>query len=145
MEVRIGSFSEVPRTGELYAMFDGLYEDGVVFEDYERILAQHPIVFVERKGVFCGFFTITPDGEYAEIHAYILPSQRRMSVKVMRYALDLAHKTGLTPMTKVSGDYPHIKRYLEMLGSRVFKVEHNSVMKRGVVYDRFYLSHKIGE
>lgn len=145
MKVRIGKFDEVPRTGELYAMFDGLCEDGVVFEDYERMLSSCPLLIVENKGEMCGFLTMDPNGPYIETHIYLLPSKRRVAVKLMRYAIDLAHRVGMIPMTSVSSDYPHIKRCLELLGLRVYKTVNNNVIKKGVAYDRFYLSHSLGE
>lgn len=74
-----------------------------------------------------------------DAHILLLPSKRRLSVKVMRYVIDIIQRAGKVPMTSVSGDYPHIKRCLEILGLTVSKVEHNSIIKNGVSYDRTFM------
>lgn len=76
---------------------------------------------------------------HIDAHILLLPSKRRLSVKVMRYVIDIIQRAGKIPLTSVSGDYPHIKRCLEILGLTVFKVEQNSIIKHGVSYDRVFM------
>lgn len=140
MEIHLGKFSEVPGYLGLTQLFDGIVDDSTNMDRFLNEFVERTVLLIYDKEEFCGMVTMDPvEDKFIESHILLLPSKRRLSVKVMRYVIDITQKAGRVPMTSVSGDYPHIKRCLEILGLTVSKVEHNSIIKNGVSYDRTFM------
>lgn len=141
MEVHLGKFTEVPNYRDLTELFDGIVDDSTTKEELLKEFEERSVLLIYDKDEFCGMVTmdLVEDTDYVDTHILLFPSKRRLSVKVMRYLIKLIQKSGKIPMTSVSGDYPHIKRCLELIGLSVLKVEHNSIIKHSVSYDRVFM------
>lgn len=141
MDLHLGKFTEVPHYEDYSILFDGIVDDSTNMEQLLKEFAKRTVLLIYDKDEFCGIVTIdlVDDTDYLDTHILLLPSKRRLSVKVMRYLIKLIQKSGKIPMTSVSGDYPYIKRCLELIGLTVHKVEQNSIIKNGVSYDRIFM------
>lgn len=140
MDIFLGKFSEVSDHTAYTELFDGIVDDSTTKEQLLAEFAERGVLLIYDNNKFCGMVTMDPvEDIYIDTHILLLPSQRRLSVKVMRYLISVIQKAGKIPMTSVSGDYPHIKRCLEIVGLTVFKVEYNSIIKNGVAYDRIFM------
>lgn len=141
MKIHLGKFTEVPNYEDYSLLFDGIVDDSTTKEQLLSEFAERHVLLVYDKDEFCGMVTMdqVDDTDYLDTHILLLPSKRKLSVKVMRYLIQLIQEAGKIPMTSVSGDYPHIKRCLELIGLTVHKVEQNSIIKCGVSYDRTFM------
>lgn len=141
MRYCLGKFCDIPNYEEYTTLFDGIVDDSTNMEQLLAEFAERTVLLIYDKDEFCGMVTMDPvdDTDYIDTHILLLPSKRRLSVKVMRYLIQLIQRAGKIPMTSVSGDYPHIKRCLEILGLTVSKVEQNSIIKHSVSYDRVFM------
>lgn len=142
MELRIGHFAEVEHMDGVGDLFSGIIDDRTSLEEYKNALSSRLLFIITDKDEFCGIVTAElVDPNYLETHILLRPSKRSLSVKVMREVIRLTKEKGKVPMTNVSGDYPHIKRCLEILGLTVFKVEQGAIIKGGIPYDRIYMEY----
>lgn len=140
MNIRLGKFDEVPGYKGLTHLFDGIVDDSTSHQQLLDEFLVRDVLLIYDNEEFCGMVTMDPyEDLYIDAHILLLPTKRKLSVKVMRYVIDIIQRAGKIPLTSVSGDYPHIKRCLLILGLSVFKVENNSIIKNGVSYDRIFM------
>lgn len=141
MEIHLGKLTDVPNYKDFHVLFDGIVDDSTTKDALMKEFSERNVLLIYDNEVFCGCVTmdVIEDTDYIDTHILLLPSQRRLSVKVMRYLIDKIQKAGKIPMTSVSGDVPHVKRCLEILSFSVSKVEYNSIVKNGVSYDRIFM------
>lgn len=139
MNISLGRLEEVEVSDEL---FSGVINDEQSVEDVRNRLSSLPLVIVRDGEEVCGFASLeVVNDDYIESHIFLYPHKRKFSVKLVRLLIDLIWKTGKIPLTSVTGDFPHIIRFLEICGFDTIKVDKNSVKKNGQTYDRFFLSH----
>lgn len=142
MKLELGYFSEVANNEMIDALFSGIVDDECSLEEFKDELSSRLVFIITDKDEFCGIVTAElVDPNYLETHILLHPTKRSLSVKVMREVIRLTKEGGKIPMTNVSGDYPHIKRCLEILGLTVFKVEKDAIKKGGKSYDRIFMEY----
>lgn len=142
MKLELGYFSEVESHPDIDALFSGILDDECSLEEFKNELSSKLLFIITDKDEFCGIVTaelVYPN--YLETHILLHPTKRSLSVKVMKEVIRITKEGGKVPMTNVSGDYPHIKRCLEILGLTVFKIEKGAIKKGGIPYDRIYLEY----
>lgn len=131
----------MPHTEETVQMLDTLVPDGtdpIELENFLRCLPTYAVFTGE--GSFCGFFTKEEVSDVVEIHCYILPSKRKVSMTLLRTLYKELTSKGLTIKTSVFSHFGYIIRVLQMLGFNVTNTEKGVATKGGKPFDVIYLT-----
>lgn len=146
MEIDFGTFEDVPKNEAMMEMFQGLYHYDTYtgcdagWEFYQELLSGRTLILVRDNGEVMGFATIDlKEPNYTEGHLYFPKGNRRHTVTLMKNLIRRTKELGRVPYTSVTSDYPHIKKCLEILGFREFRVDENRIEKEGRTFDLIHL------
>lgn len=88
-----------------------------------------------------GFYTLETDSLFGEGHAYIFPAFRSKSSRVLRYMIEHVGQLGLIPKTTATSDFPHVVKFLKMLGFTQMGVEKGGIEKSSGPVDVTYFMY----
>lgn len=85
------------------------------------------------------FYTIAQDGYFGEGHAYIFKAHRKRSKVIIKLMVMQVKAMGLIPKTSATSDFPHVVKFLKMLGFTEVGVEKGGIIKSTGPVDVTYL------
>lgn len=140
MEYVRSSAQEMALHQEALDIIETLIPADYIVEQWLYDLDEHETVWkvVEGEEVL-GFYTLALEKFFGEGHAYIFPSHRRKSFKVSRMMIDHVKSLGRIPKTTATSDFPHVVKFLKMLGFTQVGVETGGITKASGPVDIIYL------
>ncbi|MGL5013664.1 MAG: hypothetical protein ACRC6V_05150 [Bacteroidales bacterium] len=118
-----------------------LHTDSTV-EGWLSYLDNHESVWkVIKEGEVVGFYTIRFEDLFAEGHPYFFKSHRRYSAAISKVMIDHIRSLGFIPKTTSTSDFPHIPRFLKMLGFTQVGVEKGGIIKPKGPVDVIYFMY----
>lgn len=111
-------------------------------QDWLDYLDKHESVWkVEQDGVVLGFYTLRLEQFFGEGHAYFFRAHRRHSFAISKLMIQHVLSLGLIPKTTATSDFPHVVKFLKMLGFTQVGVETGGIIKPKGPVDIIYLMY----
>ncbi|MGL5013543.1 MAG: hypothetical protein ACRC6V_04525 [Bacteroidales bacterium] len=107
-----------------------LLHKGSTVEEWLDYLDKHESVWkVIKEGEVIGFYTLRFEDFFAEGHPYFFQSYRKYSPTISKMMISHIKSMGFIPKTTSTSDFPHISRFLRMLGFTQVAVEEGGITK----------------
>lgn len=127
------SFNGIPKDDEYEAVLDGLLDDRSSFWEIESYLQSCELFKLYAGKEYIGFYSVE-NGR--EIHFYILPSQRKHSIRALKYVESITPK----PIsTSVYGTHTHVTKLLQRMGFQLVGVQSKAYLKDGNYYAVYFM------
>lgn len=136
------SFDDMPHTVEMLDVIKTSKLDCIPVEDFFDFLRKAATFGVYDKGEFCGFFLELFKGDHVEIHCFIYPSKRRVSIKLMHSIYESVTARGLYIETTIFSTHSHIAKLMEYRNFKEIGREIGYGTVGGVPIDLIYVSNK---
>lgn len=136
------SFDDMPHTSETVEVIRGVMYDDMDYDNYVCFLKNCSTFGVYDKGEFCGFFIELFKGDHIEIHCFVYPSKRKVSIKLMHSILESATKRGLYIETTVIDSFSYVARYMKFYGFKEVARKSDYSTINGKSVGLIYLSNK---
>lgn len=107
------AYDDMPHTEETEEVILSAKLDHLPLEGFKHYLRTSQLFCVFDKGEMVGFYLEDSHYDHVEIHCFVYPSQRKSAIPLMKLIKD---NSTLPIKTYVFSCYPHIKRYLQMIG-----------------------------
>ncbi|MGL5964468.1 MAG: hypothetical protein ACRCZ2_08770 [Fusobacteriaceae bacterium] len=136
------SSQEMALHQEMLDIIETLIPADSTVEEWLNYLDKHESVWkVEKEGVVLGFYTLRPEQLFGEGHAYFFRAHRRHSFAISRLMIAHVLSLGLIPKTTATSDFPHVVKFLKMLGFTQVGVELDGIIKPKGPVDVVYLMY----
>ncbi|MGL5012772.1 MAG: hypothetical protein ACRC6V_00565 [Bacteroidales bacterium] len=135
------STTEMSEYKEALDIVKTLLHSGLTVEGWLKYLEENEEVWKVVMGdKVLGFYTLSLEPLFGEGHAYIFPSYRRFSSRFLKLMIEHVLSTGRFPKTTATSDFPHVVRFLKMLGFTEVGVEKGGMVKdHGLVDVTYFL------
>lgn len=136
MECMRLSFEELILNKDLSNLIYATKDDRYTEQDCIEALKHSQIYIIMTGETVIGFYTIDPLGDAVEAHAYILPSQRKFSLSVLRHIINTYPNIN----TSVYGTHSHVLKFLLKKSFIVTETLEDALVKDGKFHNVWLLS-----
>ncbi|MGL5964497.1 MAG: hypothetical protein ACRCZ2_08935 [Fusobacteriaceae bacterium] len=113
-----------------------------IVEQWLYDLDEHESVWkVVKNDEVLGFYTLRLEPFFGEGHAYFFRAHRKHSFAISRLMIEHVLSLGLIPKTTATSDFPHVVKFLKMLGFTQVGVETGGIIKAKGPVDVTYLMY----
>ncbi|MGL5015837.1 MAG: hypothetical protein ACRC6V_16380 [Bacteroidales bacterium] len=136
------SAKEMSEYEEAVDIVKTLLHSNSTVEDWFSYLDDHETVWkVVKEDEVVGFYTVRFEDLFAEGHPYFFKSHRRYSSAISKMMINHIRSLGFIPKTTSTSDFPHIPRFLKMLGFTQVGVEKGGIIKPNGPVDVIYFMY----
>ena len=136
------SAKEMALHQEMLDIIETLMPVNSTVEEWLDYLDEHESVWkvVDGEEVL-GFYTLRLEQFFGEGHAYFFRAKRRHSFAISRMMIAHVKSLGRIPKTTATSDFPHVVKFLKMLGFTQVGVEQGGIIKPKGPVDVIYLMY----
>lgn len=136
------SAKEMALHQEMLDIIETLLPENFTVQEWLDGLDEHESVWkVEKDGEVLGFYTLRLEPFFGEGHAYFFSAHRRHSFRISKMMIEHVKSLGRIPKTTATSDFPHVVKFLKMLGFTQVGVENDGIIKPKGPVDVIYLMY----